>query len=289
MKIRENLIMAVFIFVLAGITSAWAENITFVEIKSIADNSVQAICSGAENVIGALFNNEQVLVELKTANIIDGNAKIDFNRNTNDYNLKLLLWDNNMKPLATPCTRRAFNLQFEGNYHKTVENGTIVYSITDNGNSPMILTFDNDCADISISFDINVKDISADGAIMGILPYNDRVSGCGVGFCNDETNNCFLPYATMYGTPLEVLEDSDFKNKWIHITLDYINGTAKATYSDPEGNTVYVDNATVPVKFGIGSVKPINKLSFGVTFNGTLTAPPASSSFCIKNINFERK
>ncbi len=271
------------------ITAVFAEDIPYLKIKRINSHSVQTICNGGKDLIGALFNNEQILVELKTVPITNGEANIEFNKSTDDYNLKLLLWNNNMTPVSTPCIRRALNLQLKGDYNKITDNGIIIYNFTDNANNPMTISFDNDCPDISISFDFKIENISSDGAIVGMLPYNNNVAGCGVGFCRDENDVRFIPNTTIIDTPFELSEYSDFKNQWIHIVLTYNDGIAKTTYSDPVNNTIYVDDKSIPVLYGIGSDKPINKLSFGVVFNGSLTAPPANASFCIRNFNIERQ
>lgn len=271
------------------ITAVFAEDVPYLKIKCINSHSVQTICSGGKNLIGALFNDEQVLVELKTVPITNGEANIEFNKSTNDYNLKLLLWNNNITPVSTPCIRRALNLQLKGDYDKIEDNEIIIYSFTDNDNNPMTISFDNDCPDISISFDFKIENISADGAIVGMLPYNNNVAGCGVGFCRDENDVRFIPNTTIIDTPFQLLNYSNFKNQWIHIVLTYSNGVAKTTYSDPINNIVYVDDKSIPILYGIGSDKPINKLSFGTVFNGSLTAPPANTSFCIRNFNIERQ
>lgn len=289
MKLKTWWFIIAILSVSSLVTAISAEDIPYLTVKRINSHSVQAICNGGKHLIGALFNDEQILVELKTVSVTNGEANIKFNKNTNDYNLKLLLWNNNMSPVSSPCIRKALNLQLKGDYNKITDNGIIIYSSTDTGNSPLTFSFDNDCPDISISFDCKIENISADGAIIGMLPYNNNVAGCGVGFCRDENNSQFIPNTTIIDTPFELSNYSDFKNQWIHIVLTYNNGTARTTYSDPVNNIIYVDDKTIPVQYGIGSVKPINKLSFGVVFNGSLTAPPASASFCIKNFNIERQ
>lgn len=290
MKLQRVLgIVVILLSFSASITTAFSKENSRVEIEDIHKNSVNAVCSDGETMLGALFNDENVLVELKTAPIINGQASIDFNKNIDDYNLKLLSWDDNMKSETEPCIRRALNLQFKGEYAKEVDNGTAVYRVSDDETKPMTLVFNNDSTDISISFDIKVEDISVDGAIAGVTVFNDNICGCGVGFFRDDNDERYIPHMTLFETqPFELAEYSDFKNQWVHIELNYSNGAAYVTYTKPDEGTAYVNNQPVQISYGVGSVKPINKLSFGIAFRGTLSILPASTNFCLKNISIER-
>lgn len=294
MVLKKFISLAIIIFASAEMTViAHAENIPFLKTEHLSGQTASiSYDSGTytnTGLIGVLLNDKQIPVEIKTVPLeSQGRTSIEFNRKINDYTLRLFLWDNEMTPLTTANTHNALNVKFTGSYTELTNDKSIIYSVTDNENTPMTLFFNNTISDITFAFDIKIESITADGAIVGMIPFSNNVRGRGVGFCRDEGDSCLIPYTTAVDTPFEYTS-ADFYNKWIHIELEFHGGNVMATYSDTDTNTVYVDRQEVPIINGVGTEEhPINRLDFGIAFTGTLNPQPAKSIFYIKNFDISR-
>lgn len=275
--------------IMAG--NAFAEDTPYLKIERLSGQTAEIACktgdTAGSDLIGVLYNEDTPVEIQKIENTPNGKASIQFNRDINDYDLKLFLWNNNMTALTPPCIRKALNLQFAGNYNKITDGTSAIYSVTDSGSNPMTLFFNNSSDDITVSFDIKAEAVPTTGSIIGMMPCSGDMLGCGAGLGYDGEK--YIPCATLPDIvfPFEA-EHKDVFAGWINISLHFLDGKCEAVYSNPSDGTVYID-CTIPGIRDVGtSAHPVDKLVFGMAYAGNTALPAQDASFLIKNINIER-
>lgn len=286
MNARHSVFAVVILALLSTGTVSFAK--PYISIKSLRGHTAEVVCAADENsrLTGALFNNDGILVEAKSRQICGTeDVSIVFDNSTDQYDLRFFLWTESMTALTQPVERNALGLSCDA----MAADG--VYTITDRGKTPVTVSFKNDVLNIDIDFDILVKHIPNGAAVVGVIPYSNTIRGRGAGLCGaDDEDAQYLPSENIPEPPFQLVNTADFKNRWIHISMKYRDGKANISYTDTEDGTVYVDNQKLNITAEVGATLPINKLSFGLLYAGSVSLKPSSDAeFCIKNLSITRQ